>query len=452
MTDKQSLPIVLLRRSLLHAAGRGTLASLAVLLSACGRSHTLPTALPVATPTIALPSPTPSARLSTAISPEARTYLDSALGYLQTHSVMQGKLDWQQVRADTLTQVSTAQTPADTYPAIRSAIQQLGDHHSFFLEPAQVPQLGQTAQQGLGYSTVGVTIVEVFPDSPAAQAGLAVGDIITEMNGTPAADLPLARDRTLQPTPTVHTRLTVTRLGDQPRSVTLDPAEYPRYRPPTSRRLPNDIGYLEIPGFYGTLTAGNQFATQIQHAICGLDTPPITGWVVDLRLDIGGSFWPMLAGLGPLLGEGEIGAFVDGRGTRFPWHYQAGRAWADNVSPSQITDAPYHLTKALAPLAVLTDDFTASGGEAVVVAFRGRPGSRSFGEATDGVPTGNDGTQLSDGAFISVTSVFDVDRTGRVYDAAIAPDEFIANNWRGFGTDRDPVLRAALTWLEAQRR
>jgi len=171
MTDKQSLPIVLLRRSLLHAAGRGTLASLAVLLSACGRSHTLPTALPVATPTIALPSPTPSARLSTAISPEARTYLDSALGYLQTHSVMQGKLDWQQVRADTLTQVSTAQTPADTYPAIRSAIQQLGDHHSFFLEPAQVPQLGQTAQQGLGYSTVGVTIVEVFPDSPAGGGG-----------------------------------------------------------------------------------------------------------------------------------------------------------------------------------------------------------------------------------------------------------------------------------------
>jgi carboxyl-terminal processing protease len=53
------------------------------------------------------------------------------------------------------------------------------------------------------------------------------------------------------------------------------------------------------------------------------------------------------------------------------------------------------------------------------MAFRGRPGARSFGEPTAGVPTGNSQHRLSDGAELYLTEGIGVDRTGRGYQTRI---------------------------------
>jgi hypothetical protein len=58
----------------------------------------------------------------------------------------------------------------------------------------------------------------------------------------------------------------------------------------------------------------------------------------------------------------------------------------------------------------LTGPVTASSGEAIVVAFRGRPQTRSFGEPTDGVPTANDTFPLSDGALLVLTVAVDSEK------------------------------------------
>lgn len=71
---------------------------------------------------------------------------------------------------------------------------------------------------------------------------------------------------------------------------------------------------------------------------------------------------------------------------------------------------------------MLTDSSTASAGEAVTIAFRGRPHTRSFGTPTNGVPTANAVFTLSDGALLTVTNALEADRTGRTYTAAIPPD------------------------------
>ena len=161
--------------------------------------------------------------------------------------------------------------------------------------------------------------------------------------------------------------------------------------------------------------------------------------------------WSMLAGVGPILGEGNVGSFVDARGQRSTWAYRNGQALLDGVPQAQVDGQAYQLQHALPPVALLTDKLTASSGEAIVVAFRGRPNTRSFGAPTGGVPTANEGKQLSDGAILWLTVAWDADRTGRIYDDRIVPDEPVVDNWSVHGTDQDPVLQAALIWLRGNR-
>jgi C-terminal processing protease CtpA/Prc len=93
-------------------------------------------------------------------------------------------------------------------------------------------------------------------------------------------------------------------------------------------------------------------------------------------------------------------------------------------------------------VAVLTDNLVASSGEAVVVSFRGRPNTRSFGSATCGLSTANSGFRLSDGATLQLTTASMADRTRVNYGVSIAPDEAV-------GGDAEVVLRA-VDWLRGE--
>jgi C-terminal processing protease CtpA/Prc len=85
---------------------------------------------------------------------------------------------------------------------------------------------------------------------------------------------------------------------------------------------------------------------------------------------------------------------------------------------------------------------TASSGEVVAIAFRGRDRERSFGEPTAGLSTANRTFLLPDGAMLVLTTAIDVDRAGHRYGEKVDPDE----NVRQVG-NRDLVLEAATTWL-----
>ncbi len=102
---------------------------------------------------------------------------------------------------------------------------------------------------------------------------------------------------------------------------------------------------------------------------------------------------------------------------------------------------PYKTKQKLPKLAVLTGPQTASSGEVVTVAFRGRPNSRSFGAPTYGVSTGNANYSLRDGAQIFLCSSVYADRNKVAYGGKISPDVVVEA-----GED-DPVLQAATKWL-----
>src|SRR5205085_6810828 len=106
------------------------------------------------------------------------------------------------------------------------------------------------------------------------------------------------------------------RRPDQPDpvSLTLQPAPFQNgaagpIPQPQARRLEGEIGYVRPPAFNCGGATCNQLATALQQAIRRVDEAPTCGWVVDLRR--GYSFSYVLgAGLGPLLGEGDLSRYV----------------------------------------------------------------------------------------------------------------------------------------------
>jgi carboxyl-terminal processing protease len=194
------------------------------------------------------------------------------------------------------------------------------------------------------------------------------------------------------------------------------------------RRLPSGYGYIDVPGLVGS---GGSFDRDAIAAIQAIDTDPICGWIVDLRRNVGGNMWPMLHGVRPILGEGNPFTYRYGKG---PW--------------SQ--DPVYSLKEPRPAIAVLTSRLTVSSGEFLTVAFRGPATTRTFGEATGGLSTGNMTYPLPDGAVLLVATSRATDRTGRVYDGPIVPDQAVEIDWTRLGADDDPVMGAASRWLEDQ--
>jgi len=216
---------------------------------------------------------------------------------------------------------------------------------------------------------------------------------------------------------------------------------------PSGKLLDNGLAFLLLPAFGGPAELAEEYAATVQRLIGELDAAQPCGWVVDLRRNSGGAMWPMLAGIGPLLGEAQAGAFVTPDGQRAPWFYIDGRAgYGDSVQTEIASALVYPPLDPLPPVAVLTGRMTCSSGEAIAVAFRGRPDTRSFGLETAGLTTANDEFPLNNGAWLLLTVSRFADRTGKVYGGPIVPDEVVnpPETWP------DPVLEAAAAWLLSQ--
>ena len=155
----------------------------------------------------------------------------------------------------------------------------------------------------------------------------------------------------------------------------------------------------------------------------------------------------MLAAVGPLLGDGPLGAYHFESGQNQLLAYRDGEARLDDRAMAAPLGLPYRLRRPNPPVAVLTSRLTASAAEEVAVAFAGRPGTRRFGEPTRGVPTLNQGVDLPSGARLWITTATVTDRDGRSYAGPIPPDNPVRTDWSDFAGGADPVLSAAQNWL-----
>jgi hypothetical protein len=207
--------------------------------------------------------------------------------------------------------------------------------------------------------------------------------------------------------------------------------------------VPATIGYVRVSSFSGSGAEATAFASRVQGMIQTSDRDDLVGWIVDLRGNGGGNMWPMIAGVGPVLGEGLAGYFIDPLGVESLWEYRDGAALLGGVVQQRI-DPTYRLRREQPRVAVLTDNGIASSGEAVVIAFKRRAGTRSFGTPTCGLSTVNRGFPMSDGATLILTVSVMADRMRTRYGDSVQPDEIV--------TDPAQAAQRAIAWLSADAR
>jgi C-terminal processing protease CtpA/Prc len=90
-----------------------------------------------------------------------------------------------------------------------------------------------------------------------------------------------------------------------PTIVTIETDTYEYYLPPTGHALADGIGYIDIP-LYRVPGRVAEFASTANAVISSIDQSPTCGWIVDLRLNLGGSYSPMVSGAGKTPGASSV--------------------------------------------------------------------------------------------------------------------------------------------------
>jgi carboxyl-terminal processing protease len=353
---------------------------------------------------LAAKKPAPKPQVSpTAITPDAAAFLDNAIDIMRQHDLHGQGVDWTELRTEAFKRAGGAFNPIDTYPAIYWALVQLGDPGSHLrlppgLYPDQIALLQQAEKEAL-----------------------------TNAPGGPRVDNSI---------PTAF----------------------------TSRRLPEghvitvqgrNFGYVVLPRCSAKDNDGLLlYAADIRRILTDIAAQNPKGWIVDLRGNTGGNMWPMLTGIGPILGDGPAGSFVAADGN-VTWFYQDGKTGTRNpggVETVSLTldEEPALHTSSPAPVAVLVDSSTASSAEAITIAFHGRPDTRFFGTHTAGKSTAVQPFKLDDGAELYLTTAIDADRSGKSYPDGFTPDQIVSVSGSSMPQENnDVVIQAAQTWLVA---
>lgn len=192
---------------------------------------------------------------------------------------------------------------------------------------------------------------------------------------------------------------------------------------PTGKMLKEKIAYINIPTFISSdEKLMQQYAETLQKLIASFDTKDTKGYIIDLSENGGGNSLPMIAGVGPLVGNGINSYSFSGNGSVKARIYKNGSVGWDTSFSFHKPD-PYQLKHTGRPIAVIYSNKTGSSGEVTAMAFIGLPNTKSFGQPTSGATTRIDNFEMSDGAYLNLASGIAADRNKNKYPGSIAPDK-----------------------------
>lgn len=200
--------------------------------------------------------------------------------------------------------------------------------------------------------------------------------------------------------------------------------------------LDEKYAFVALNGFLGVDSISSKnYTDSLQRSILWLYNQQPKGWIIDLRHNSGGWIYPMLAGLGPLLGPGIKSYEVSGDSVLTEYYF-----CKNNSDYVLLSDSIWFFSKRL-PVAVLIGEGTGSAGELLTLSFRGNPKTTLIGTLTYGVSTGLHGFFMSDSTQICVTNCIMTDRNKRGDGGKIIP-EIIEN---------DPIqmFEKAINWIES---
>ncbi len=201
---------------------------------------------------------------------------------------------------------------------------------------------------------------------------------------------------------------------------------------------------VTLYGFQGVdSTSSDNYADRLQRLLLHLHNKKPIGWIVDLRNNTGGWEYPMIAGLGPLLGEGIL-AYEVNRDGKIENEYSYAKLNKKSIMTKQIELIDSVVTFNEKPsIIVLIGNETGSAGELLTLCFLDNPNTILLGTPTYGVPTGIAGFFMPDSTMICVTSSVFKNRNMKGNGKPIQPYIYESDNTK--------ILSRAYKWIDENR-
>ncbi|MEL7142708.1 MAG: carboxyl-terminal processing protease CtpC [Cyanobacteria bacterium J06643_4] len=319
-------------------------------------------------------------------------------------------LDWNGIRTDYLTRSYTDQEAA--YVAVREMLEQLEDPYTRFMDPEefhnmQIETSGELTGVGIQISqeeeTNEIVVVAPIEETPAYEAGLISGDVITFIDGQSTEGMELSDAVSLIRGPeNSSVTLTISRDGepldfDLTRArIEIHPVDYAVKSGPEGT-----VGYIRLKQF------SNNAATEMKDAIEALEERNVTGYILDLRSNPGGLLFSSIDIAQMWIEEGTIVSTVDRNAVS-----------DEEVANNQaLTDQP---------LVVLVDGGSASASEILSGALQDNERAVLVGTQTFGKGLVQSVRRLTDGSGVAVTIAKYLTPSGRdINKLGIEPDHII---------------------------
>jgi len=307
------------------------------------------------------------------------------------------------------------------------------DPHSIFFDPGQFDQLRQmesSTQKGFG-TVVSllpgrVIVLQTFPGTPSAKAGLAPGDDIVAVNGYEVARLDSEQLQQLLGEARQHpVELFVRRPGStRILHFTMNPQDMQTPSVERAFFVAAGIGYVRVGGFE------ENTAAQIKEAIEKLGGASLKGLVLDLRNNPGGLLTAAIGTASLFLKPGL--PIVTVRGRNVPEHTESVAA----------TATPYEFN-----LAILVNEKTASASEIVTGAMQDHDRATVLGVPSYGKGLVQSVFPLNEGTGLALTTALYYTPSGRSIqkplDAAqfeLAGSTAHPNGSKQFHTDKGRIV------------
>ncbi len=326
------------------------------------------------------------------------------------------------------------------HDAIKGMLRSL-DAHTVYMTPAEYQKTQEDtsgAYGGLGIvifneGDKGYVIRKVNADSPAAHAGLLMGDQLLAVDNEPVEKLSLSQlANKIRGLPGTKLLLKVMRDGwSGPRDIPLIRKRVVM-KSVTYKLLNRKVGYLAIRSFQENTEVETQEAIK---AMAEKNGEALKGLVLDLRNNPGGLFDEGVSVADRFLAKGKI-VTTESRHAR---HREVQMASADDTNTE-------------IQLAVLVNRHTASSSEIVAGALKAHDRAFLLGEPTYGKGSVQTLIGLEDGSGLKITVASYNTPDGQPIPAeGIVPHAILEPPERdNMALDQDPWVQAALTHLKSQ--
>ena len=312
----------------------------------------------------------------------------------------------------------------------------LGDPYTVYYTKEEYKALNEDTEgkySGIGAvvsqnpNTKIITIVKIFDNSPANDAGLQVGDIIDKIDGEEVAgtDMDILVKTKIRGEEGTSFKMTVLR-GDDRNEVELDLIRRSiEVETVAGKMLDNNIGYIAVSQF--DAVTSEQFKSNIE----SLQSQGMTKLIVDLRGNPGGLLDQVVDMLDYILPDGLVLYTEDKYGKREEYY----------------SDGSHELK---IPMVVLVNENSASASEVFTATFRDFEWGTVVGKTTFGKGIVQNVLPLGDGTAVKITTQHYYPPSGYdLHKVGIKPDlEVDLNEGAKIGTDSDNQLSAAIDILK----